>query len=576
MRVILAAWAALIQLLVFSHASLASDHSSKSTADHPNIVVLMVEDLSPRIGAFGDDLARTPNIDRLAREGIRFTNVFTTAGVCAPSRAAFITGMYQQTMGGQHMRTSSFDRITDGGISYETVPPPYVKAFPEYLRAAGYVTINNHKTDYQFGNPTSVWDANSTQAGLADRDPSRPFFMMVSDNTSHESGLFVDGQVPRPGSTSPQFLKDSMVNRAAQTAQYLAQMSERTDPASVTVPPYLPDTALIRQEIAQHYDNISRLDDNIGKILNALESEGLMDNTIIIWTTDHGDGIARGKRTLYDSGLHVPMIIRYPDQRDAGSVREELISFVDLAPTILSLAGLPSPEYVHGRNFLSGNSALRDYIYAARDRLDEFPDRSRAVRDTRFKYIRNYDVGRPLFQPLDYRENLLAMQEMRRLLASGALPPQIAAYFQTPRPLVELFDTHADPHEINNLAGNPQYAQVQERLAGELDAFLAQHRDYGDTRERVMVREFMWPGGIQPQTLAPEGTVTLNDAGEHILTISSETHGASIEYRLPKSEQGADRWWLYSGPIAVSAKAQVEARAIRYGFKPSETVAINP
>lgn len=570
MRYWLLGWIALAQMLLGSSAALAAD---RATIVRPNIVLIVVEDLSPRIGAFGDPIARTPHIDKLASEGVRFPNVFTTAGVCSPSRAALITGMHQQTIGAQHMRTSFFQMIADGGMAYEAVPPAHVKAFPEYLRAAGYVTINNHKMDYQFGEPSSIWDFSSTEAGIANRDPARPFFLMLSDNTTHESGLFVAGQVPRAGSTSPQFLQDSIVRRAAQTAAELAQMTQRTDPASVSVPPYLPDTPLVRREIAQHYDNIARMDDHVGKVMAELEAAGVLDNTIVIWTTDHGDGITRGKRTLYDSGLRVPMVVRFPDLRQAGEVRDDLVSFVDIAPTLLSLAGAPAPDHLQGAVFLGPDAAAqRQYIFAARDRLDEFPDKSRAVRDARFKYIRNADIGRPLFQPLDYRENLLSMQELRRLLASGALPPQVAAYFQTPRPLVELYDTSADPHEMTNLAGDPAFADVRARLGAELDAFLALYPDMSDMPEREMVRTLMWPGGIQPETLAPSASATPSDDGQRRITLASATPGASIEYRLP----GEEHWRLYTGPLRMNAAAQLEGRAIRYGYKPSAQVLLSP
>ena len=541
--------------------------------ERPNIVLIMVEDLSPRIGAYGDEVARTPIIDQLAREGIRYTNVYTTAGVCSPSRAALITGMHQQTIGAQHMRTSFFSMIEDGGFAYQAVPPPHVKAFPEYLRASGYVTINNHKMDYQFGEPSSIWDASGTEAGLQDRDPTRPFFLMLSDNTSHESGLFVDGLVPRAQSTSPESLKASIVRRAAETAAQLAKMNRRTDPADVRVPPYLPDTPLVRREIAQHYDNIARMDDNVGRVMADLEREGLLDNTIVIWTTDHGDGIARGKRTLYDSGLKVPMIVRFPDLRHAGQVRDELVSFVDLAPTIMALAGAPRPDHLQGQPFLGeAGVAKRSYVFAARDRLDEFPDRSRAVRDSRYKYIRNAMIGRPLFQPLDYRENLLAMQEMRRLLSSGALPPHIAAYFQTPRPQVELFDTESDPHEIRNLAGDPAYGDVQARLGAALDAFLARYRDFSDIPEREMAGTMMWPGQVQPETQAPVAHFEGAGEGQRIV-LSSATEGASIEYRLAGTGR-EERWNLYTGPMILVAGSSLEARAIRYGYKPSGVAAI--
>lgn len=570
MRIWVLGWIALAQMLLGSSVAVA--------ADRPNIVFIVVEDLSPRIGSFGDPLARTPNIDRLASEGVRFTRTFTTAGVCAPSRAALITGMYQQSFGGQHMRASLFELVKDGGLAYEAVPPAHIKAFPEYLRANGYTTINNFKTDYQFGDPTSIWDFSSQTAGLADREDDRPFFLMLSDNTTHESGLFVKGKVPHPGTTGSKGVKDHIIERAEINFTRHAAMKVRTDHAAIKVPPFLPDTPLVRFELAQHYDNISLMDDNVGKVMADLEEAGLLENTIVIWTTDHGDGITRAKRMLYDSGLHVPMIIRFPDGRNAGEVRDDLVSFVDLAPTILSFAGVSTPEHMHGQIFLGENAAApRQYIYGARDRFDEFPDRSRGVRDERYKLIRNYDLGRPLLQPMYYRENLLSMQELRRVMAAGELSPVVAAYFQTPRPTMELFDTVADPFEMNNLADDPAFAEVQARLTAELDSFLARYPDTSDIPERDMVRQIMWPGGIQPVTTVPTGALSQNTVGERVMTLASATPGASIEYRLVNRTAASNGpWRLYTGPVTVPAQMRLEGRAIRYGFKPSGDVVLTP
>lgn len=563
-----------LRFLALALAAVLCGNTASAQDKRPNIVLIVVEDLSPRIGAFGDPVARTPNLDQLAREGVRFTRVFTAAGVCAPSRSALITGMHQHTIGTMHMRTGSFDRL-DYGFSYQAVPPPHVKGFPEYLRAGGYTTLNNSKTDFQFGDPSSIWDASGGQVSLADRDPDKPFFYMLSNGMTHESRLFMHGFAPRePGDPAFDYRKEQIRNNAEQNAREVAKLAYRTRPEDVTVPPYLPDTAPVRQEIAQHYDNVQRMDAAIGKMLAEIEAAGEADNTIIIWTTDHGDGITRGKRTLYDSGLHVPMIVRWPDGRDAGSVVRELVSFVDLAPTILSLADIPIPDHLQGRVFLGNDRAApRDYIYAARDRLDEMPERSRAIRDARYKFIRNYDIGRPLLQPLDYREHLASMQELRRLLAAGELDPKWAAYFQTPRPREELFDLAEDPQEVNNRANDPALADVKARLAGELDAFLKRYGDMAAEPEIMMVHR-MWPGGEQPATAAPVGVWGKHELGADWLSLASPTEGASIEYRAGAHWAGKTGWLLYSEPFEVPKGITIEARAIRYGYKPSEAVPI--
>lgn len=250
----------------------------------PNILLMVVEDLSPRIGAFDDTVARTPNLDRLAQEGIRFTNTYTAAGVCAPSRSALITGMHQHTIGTQHMRTASYDRIIPEGFKYKAVPPSHVKGFPEYMRAGGYFTLNNNKTDYQFGAPTSIWDLSGKEVKLADKAHDKPFFMMLSEGSTHESGLFQKGLAPKQP-LNPQFAyrADSIAKKAAQNFNSLSELKHRTPHHAVTVPAYLPDTPMVRQEIAIQYDQVQKMDAWVGDILAQLEDQGLMDDRSWRW-----------------------------------------------------------------------------------------------------------------------------------------------------------------------------------------------------------------------------------------------------------------------------------------------------
>lgn len=563
------ALASVLFCALLSACSQPHENGSASPAMRPNIVLFVVEDLGPRIGAYGDPLAVTPNIDRLAAQGIRYTRAFTTSGVCAPSRAALITGMYQHTIGAQHMRTSSFGRTRSGdlgeyttpGPAYETVPPPEVKAFPELLRAAGYWTLNNSKTDYQFGEPFTIWDAHSSTARLEERDPDKPFFAMFSSSLTHESGLFREGFADKlPKSRE----------LAASNRERLSQLDARTDPTEVTVPGYLPDTPEVRTEIARHYDNIRLMDRWVGERLAELEATGQFDNTIVVWTTDHGDGFPRAKRSLYDSGLHVPLIVRFPDGYGAGSIADELVSFVDLAPTFLAMAGAEVPAHLHGRDLFDPDGPRRQYVHAARDRIDEWPDRVRAVRDERFKYLRNFLPERPFFGVLYYRENLASMAELRRLHGENALPESLAAYFETPRPAEELYDLENDPDELANLAANPAYAADLERLRAELDRWLADAGDTSIEAEEIMVTETMWPGGIQPVTSAPEIRISCEN-GSGSVRIESATDGASLAYRLA----GDKPWLLYAAPVTIDAGTAIEARAVRYGYAPSETISAN-
>lgn len=521
----------------------------------PNIVLIVFEDLSPRWGAFGDELARTPAIDALAQQSVRFPNTFTTAGVCAPSRSALITGVHQQTLGTHHMRTSSpVPGMTGGGpIEYEAVPPPEVKAFPELLRAAGYYTSNNVKTDYQFGDPFTIWDANAPDADWRGRADGQPFFAMINIYETHESYIWPEDRE----SDNP------LLNAVTQRNQRdLAGKEKLTDPADVEVPPYLPDTPIVRRDIATHYDNIAFAERKVDEVVGRLEVDGLLDNTIIIVTTDHGDGLPRMKRTLYDSGLQVPLMVRFPDESRAGEVDTRLVSFVDLAPTILEWAGVDSPSFIQGRNFVFGEQ--RDHVFAAADRHDSVKGRVKAARDQRFKYIRNYRPELAILRPLAFRDAQPTMQEFWRVAGQGALPPAAQRLIKTPSASEELYDTQADPDEINNLADDPAYQEVLIRMRAAMDAWIERTGDLSAIPEAAMI-EAMWPGMVQPITAAP--SILVKDGR---VTLKSATQGASVAYAFGENEPSPGA--VYSGPFDAPAGAVVTAKAIRYGYAPSEAV----
>ncbi len=517
-----------------------------------NIVLIVFEDMSPRIGAFGDPVSTTPVLDAFAQQAVRYPNTFTTSGVCAPSRSALITGVHQQTLGTMHMSTKSPVAGMKGGgpIEYEAVPPPQVKAFPELLRRAGYYTTNNGKTDYQFGEPFTVWDANGPHADWTGRAPGQPFFAMFNIMETHESYIWPEDRE----SANPLLNAVTQRNR-----RDLAGKPRVTDPASVEVPPYLPDTPVVRADIARHYDNIAFAERQVQRIIDRLAADGLLENTLVILTTDHGDGFPRMKRTVYDSGLKVPMMVRFPDGRRAGEIEQRLVSFVDLAPTILATAGIAAPRWIQGRDFILGEP--RDYVYAAADRHDEVPGRNKAVRDARFKYIRNYQPELAVLRPLAFRDALPTMQEFWRLAKAQGLPPAARQLIE-PRGAEELYDTLADPHEINNLAGDPAHAATLERLRAAMDAWIARTGDLSAVPEAEMV-ERMWPGLVQPVTAAPE---IVFSGGK--VALASGTPGASIAYTLDGSTPEGGR--IYTGPFMAPTGSVVKARAIRYGHAPSE------
>ena len=300
----------LLGLGAFASSAAAEPHALASgSIPRPNILLLVAEDMSARVSAFGDPVAITPHLDRLAAQGVRFPNTFTTAGVCAPSRAALILGMHQISTGTQHMRTEGGP---NGG--YLSVPPPEAKAFPEMLRGADYFTFQHGKLDYQFSRalsgtgPSTIWDAEDNNAMWADRASGQPFFGMINYLVTHESGMFTP-----LGSWPENFFHLIMQVWQAYTRWGWTDEVIPTDPAVVDLPPYYPDVPEIRADIARHYDNIQIMDAQVGAVLTRLEGDGLADSTIVIWTTDHGDGLPRAKRDLFEAGLKVPMIIRWPE-----------------------------------------------------------------------------------------------------------------------------------------------------------------------------------------------------------------------------------------------------------------------
>jgi len=543
---------------LFTLGLLLSLSAITQAAERPNILLLMAEDLSPRVGAFGDKVAITPNIDKLAQQGVRYTNTFTAAGVCAPSRAAVISGMYQQSFGAQHMRA-----YKEGPAKYFTVPPKEMKAFPELLRAEGYYTFNSNKLDYQFSNvrsgsgPFTVWDADVRGDVEFDELPAdQPFFGYLNFLGTHESGLFPRNVLPRS--------LTHFVGQVMHTALHW-NTEDQVSLDEVEVPPYYPDTPVVRKDIARQYNNLITVDRQVGDILAQLEASGKADNTIVIWTTDHGDGLPRAKRELYDSGIKVPMIIRWPEKyRPAtavpGSVDERLISFVDLAPTFLSLAGASLPDFLQGQVFAGNDEATpRQYVYAARDRLGNVSDRQRSVRDKRFKYIRSFNPAPGGFH-LDYRDDLDIMQELWRLLDAGELNEVQQQWF-SPRPAEMLFDTQSDPHEINNLAEDPAYAAELQRLRAAYEVHRTEVVDLSDDSEALMAERF-WPEGKEPLTAMPSLQLT-----DSTMTASCATEGASIGYRL-----NGERWHLYTDPLRLSAGDEVEVKAVRYGWAESDSV----
>lgn len=530
----------------------------------PNFLWITCEDMSPTLGCFGDPYAFTPNIDRLAAEGVRFINVFTHSPVCAPSRSGVITGMYPTSIGTHNMRC-------------QAVPPPFVRCFTEYLRTAGYYCTNNAKTDYNFAHdpkigtasaeaaPLTAWDESSSKAHWRNRpDQNQPFFAVFNITVTHESQL---------RSREPNLLKriEALPPEA------------RHDPAKAPVPLYLPDTPAVRRDIAQHYDTVTLMDIRVGEILRELEEDGLADDTIVWFWSDHGVGLPRGKRWVYDSGIRVPLIIRvpekfrkwaYPDDPDRikpGSIIDDLVAFVDLAPTMLSLAGIPIPKHMQGQAFLGPQkSPPRKFIFAARDRMDETYDIIRAVRDKRFKYIRNFAPHLPYAQEVEYAEETPTMQEWRRLNAEEKLNEVQRFFFLPTKPIEELYDTQTDPHETRNLANDPKYRSVLETTRRELFRWMREIGDVGLIPEPELT-EMMRPKGKWQKTAAPKLKVLEQTENAVKIALECSSEGASIAYRIDiHGRQG--HWQLYNQHVTVHKGETLVAKACKLGCFDSDEV----
>ena len=550
-----------------------ADDKVSAGVSRPNILWLVLEDTSPIIAAYGDNTIETPNISRLAEEGVTYTNVYSPSGVCSPSRASLALGMYPSSVGANHMRTSSHTQVT-GLPAYEAVPPPEARMLSQYMRGLGYYTTNNYKTDYQFKAPKNAWDESGIFAHWRNRPEGKPFYSVVNFTTTHESGLFEPYGFRKV--ESRHYFSDDAERIAKLPSHHLEKTAEAETANHVAkdldfpIPPYLPDTPDVRRDMWKMYNNLAEADRQIGAVLEQLKEDGLLENTIIFFYSDHGGPLPRQKRLIYDSGLKVPLIIRYPDAENAGIIDDQLVSFVDFAPTTLSLAGGEAADHMQGFDFIKRSAGERNFIHAAADRFDGFTDAIRAVKDKRFKYIRNYRPEQGYYLPVDYREKIPAMQELLRLRDEGKLTEAQAQWFRKSKDADELFDTLTDPHELNNLAKDPAYAETLESLKVEMDNWLSRIGDNPQISERSLVSK-LWKGDkTKPITAKPE----ISSQGG-LTVLSSPTLGASISYKIIQNNYEPKAWQLYSDPILVPEGAKLKVQAQRIGFVESKTILLS-
>lgn len=432
-------------------------------SSRPNILWLSCEDISSHLGCFGEKHAITPNIDEIVAEGIRYTNAYTVHGVCAPSRSGIIMGMYPSSIGSVNMRC-------------QASKPDSIKCFTEYLREAGYYCSNNSKEDYNFQTPKTAWDESGAKAHWNKRPEGKPFFAVFNFFDSHESKLWNSADFDK---THPERLKES----------------EWQKPENMTVPPIYPDTPQVRRDFARLFERITEFDYFVKDRIDELKRAGLYEDTIIFIWSDHGDGLPRAKRWLYDSGTRVPLIVRIPEayrtngQAKPNSADDQLVNFIDLGPTVLNLTNVPIPEYMQGRPFLGPNlPRKRKYIFGARQRIDELYDMVRSVRDDRYRYVRNFMPFVPYLPYLDYAERCNTMKAMRKLYAEGKLNDVQAQWMAPYRPAEELYDLEKDPWETRSLIGKADYADVQKRLRKALEDWMTDTRDTGLIPEPEMIR----------------------------------------------------------------------------------------
>ncbi|MDR8393275.1 sulfatase-like hydrolase/transferase [Aliifodinibius sp. S!AR15-10] len=506
----------------------------EETSEPPNILWITSEDNSPYLGAYGDTLADTPNLDRLAEQGTVYENAFATTPVCAPSRFTLITGLYANVMGTENMRS--------------TFPiPEQIQFFPKYLREVGYHTTNNVKKDYNTVDQPEAWVESSDSATYKTRDPGQPFFHVRNFTTTHESRLH-----------DP---IDTLIH----------------DPDQMPIPPYHPDTEAIKTDWAHYYDQITKMDAQVGEVLDELEASGEAENTIVFYYSDHGGVLPRSKRFMFESGLRVPLIVYFPPKYQHLAPDQDrtdrLVSFVDFPKTVLSLAGIEPPEYMHGQAFLGEyEDEPREYVQTYRGRMDERFDLVRAIRDKEFLYVRNFMPHRIYGQHLAYLWRAPSMQSWHEQYLQGNLNETQRRFFDT-KPAEELYNVDSDPHSVNNLAGDPEYQEILERMRKATSDWMHQSTDLGFIPEETIdsLR------GDQPlYNVVREQSLPI---GEIIETAQLATRNASANLdtlagRLDH-EDGAVRFWAATGfSVADEKPAEMGEKLLNYTDDSSPAVRI--
>jgi uncharacterized sulfatase len=441
----------------FKNPVTQSSYKNQQAQQKPNIIWIITEDISPELGCYGYDQVKTPNLDAFAKQGVRHTNTYVTGSVCSISRSALITGMSQTTIGAHNHRSHQNDGYT--------LPAP-VKPITDYLQQAGYyrvlaeMTPNGMKKtehlDYNFNWTNKYFDGNDWKQ----RKEGQPFFAEIHISVTHRGPIWKTG---------------------------VQQHQPQIDPAKVKLPPYYPDHPIARDDWATYLESIQLMDSYVGNFLKRLDQEGLSENTVVIFISDHGRCHVRDKQFLYDGGIHIPFIMRWPGHLKPGTLNDDLISSIDISATTLKVAGIDPPKYMEGQSIIGTAIKKRDYIIAAKDRMDETVDKMRCVRTKRYKYIKNYYPERPYMQPNKYKETEYPVWNlMKDLYAQGKLTPAQALFCAPTKPAEELYDIQADPDELNNLAALPRHQKALKNMRHLLDKWIKDTDDKGQYPEKEL------------------------------------------------------------------------------------------
>ena len=436
--------------------------------NRPNIIWLVAEDQSQYFFPFyGDKSVNLPNISFLLENGIVYDDMNSPYPVCAPARSGIITGMYPNSIGTGNMRALSGNKNIRSEKEASLDVPYYssklaenIKPFTQILRDNGYYCTNNSKRDYNFKLRDEAWDESSNDASWEKRKDGQPFFSVFNFNVTHESEIWKRD-------------KEEL----------------KVDPNNLTVPPVFPDDSISRHALAVNYSNLVEMDRQMGLIIKKLKDQGLYDNTYIFFYSDHGGPFPRHKRAIYETGSKVPLIVKFPLNIKAKEKRNrDMLNFIDFAPTILSIAGIDIPEIYQGEAFLGNKKSKnkRKYLFTASDRFDEHPDRIRAVKSKRFKYIRNYNINKPHALPVGYRTQMALMQHLNKLNDSNMLSPEQKLWFQIPKNPEEFYDLENDPFELNNLIGDNNYLKELNDLRKQLDSWMEEINDLGHISEKEL------------------------------------------------------------------------------------------